>query len=167
MTTVLSPVASANERANLRRRVLKDMNSILTDPLEASRMGMLVITEGHSRFYKSHPERLYPIPRWVAVVRIKMCDEAIIRWASDAMGGTHITFDKTAGAWYTEASGARAIVVLRRIRPFIIGEKTTLIDCMLSEGKYVRSQVRPCVECESNATAMMRIANLKRRGLLP
>jgi len=150
----------------LGRKILKDMDSILLDPIEASRMGMLIITEGHSRYYKSHPERLYPVPRWIAVVRIKMCDEAIIRWASEAMGGTHVTFDKTVGAWYTEASGARAIAVLSRVRPFIVGEKTSLIDCMLSQGKYVRSRDRPCIDCESTATVERRIADLRQRGLL-
>jgi hypothetical protein len=148
------------------RRILKDMGSILLDLVEAARMGMLIVTEGHSRYYKSHPERNYRTHRWIAVVRVKMADETIIRWASKAMGGTHVTFDRTVGAWYTEASGARAVAVLARVRPFVIGEKTVMIDCILRNGKYIVSEERPCMDCESTALMERRIADLRHRGLL-
>jgi len=129
-------------------------------------MAMLVVTEGHSRYYKSHAEREYKITRWTAVVRIRMADEVIVRWASNAMGGTHVTFDKSVGAWYTEAVGVRAIAVLNRLRPFIIGEKTIMIDCIIRHGKYVISDERPCTDCETNPIMERRIANLKLRGLI-
>jgi hypothetical protein len=95
-----------------------------------------------------------------------MADEAIIRWASNAMGGTHVTFDKSVGAWYTEATRLRAIAVLIRVRSFVIGEKSIMIDCILHHGKYVISDERPCTECETRPIMERRIADLKSRGLL-
>jgi len=95
-----------------------------------------------------------------------MVDEQLVRWASKAMGGTHVTFDKSVGAWYIEAAGVRAFAVLTRVGRYIIGEKARMIDCVLRRGKYVTSDERPCTDCETKSIMERRIANLKNRKLL-
>jgi len=101
---------------------------------------MLLETEGHLQYYQSHPERNYAVPRWEPVLRIHMVDEQIVKWASKVMGGTHVSFDRGFGAWYTEARGSRVIGVLKCIRPFIKGEKIVMVNCILKHGKYVISK---------------------------
>ena len=149
-----------------KRPPLKDRDLIPTNDVEAASMGLLSISEGHVRYYKSHPNRNYDQNRWTPVLRIRMVDEVVIRWASKVMGGTHVTFDKSVGAWYTESTGKRALAVLSRIRPYIFGEKAAIIDCIIANGDYIVSQERPCIDCESKSMAEKRIEDLKRRGLL-
>jgi hypothetical protein len=145
---------------------LEDLNTTLASDVDAATLGMLTVSEGHLRYYRSHPDRRYHLSRWTPVLRIHMADEQLVRWASRVMGGSHVTFDKSMGAWYTEVTGVRAIAVLQRIRPFIRGEKEAMIDCILAHGKYVISADRPCVNCETRSVAEKRIADLKERGLL-
>jgi len=147
-------------------RRLEDLNVTLASDIQAASLGMLIVTEGHLRYYRSHSERLYDVSRWTAVIRIHMADEQLIRWASRVMGGSHVTFDKSVGAWYTEVTGIRAIAVLARIRPFICGEKEAMIDCMLAHSKYVISVDRRCVDCETKSVSVRRIADFKQRGLI-
>ncbi len=123
-----------------KSRLSRDHSSILTDPIDAASLAMLAETEGHMRYYRSHPERNYELSRWEPVLRIHMADEFLVRWASIVMGETHVTFDKSVGAWYTEARGLRAILVLTRIRHFIRGEKAAMVDCILRSGKYIVSK---------------------------
>jgi hypothetical protein len=145
---------------------LADLKTRLASEVDAASLGMLTVSEGHLRYYRSHPDRPYNLSRWTSVLRIHMADEQIVRWASKVMGGSHVTFDKSVGAWYTEVAGVRAIAVLERIRPFIRGEKEAMIDCMLAHGKYVISAERPCIDCETKSVSERRIANLRQRGLL-
>jgi hypothetical protein len=149
-----------------KSRIIRDYSSILTDPIDAASLAMLAEAEGHLRYYRSHPERNYQVSRWEPVLRIHMADESLVRWASTAMGETHVTFDKSVGAWYTEARGLRAIIVLTLIRSFIRGEKKMMVDCILKNGKYVVSNDRPCVDCETKFILERRIKGLKNRGLL-
>jgi len=154
------------ERPRPRLKRLEGLDSILKDKTEAATMAMLIVTEGHSRYYHSHPERDYVIDRWEPVIRIHMADEAIVRWAAAAMGGVHVNFDKSVGAWTTEARGIRAITVFMRVRSYIIGEKTAMIDCILKNGSYVVSRTRPCMDCESERLRDLRIADFRHRGLI-
>jgi hypothetical protein len=149
-----------------RLRRLSDIELTLQDASNAASLAMLLVTEGHLRYYRSHPERNYRIDRWEPTLRIHMVDEDIVRWASKVMGGTHVTFDRSMGAWYTEARGSRAIQVLTRIQPFVIGEKATMVECVLRFGKYVVSNERPCTECESESILKRRLESLRQRGLL-
>ena len=84
------------------KRPIRDYSSILTNSVDAASLAMLAETEGHMRYYRSHPERHYEVSRWEPVLRIHMADEVIVRWASMVMGETHVSFDKSVGAWYTK-----------------------------------------------------------------
>lgn len=95
-----------------------------------------------------------------------MADEDLVRWASKAMGGTHVTFDRSMGAWYTEARGLRVIQVLTKIRPFVIGEKAPMVEGVMRFGKYVISKERPCFEFESESILRRRLESFKQRNLL-
>ena len=147
-------------------RPIRDYAVILADPIDAASLAMLAETEGHLRYYKSHPERNYEVSRWEPTLRIHMTDELLVRWASKVMGETHVTFDKSVGAWYTGARGLRAIIVLTKIRSFIRGEKQAMVDRILKNGKYVVSDERPCVECETKFISERRISALRIRGPL-
>jgi len=114
----------------------------------------------------SHPERNYSVTRWEPVLRIHMVDEPLVRWASKVMGGTHVSFDRSVDAWYTEARGLRAVEVLRRVRPLIRGEKIGMVDCILRHGKYIVSRKRPCSSFESRFLMRKRLERSKQDGLL-
>jgi hypothetical protein len=141
-------VAKQLTRRNNSRHI-PDYASILTDPVDTASLAMLAETEGHMRYYRSHPERNYQVSRWEPVLRIHMTDELLVRWASKVMGETHVSFDKSVGAWYTEARSLRAIIVLTQIQRFIRGEKSGMVDCILKSGTYVISKERPYVDCET------------------
>lgn len=158
--------AKRHARPSHPPRRLKSLNSTLGNPMDTAALAMLVETEGHLRYYKSHPERNYLIPRWEPVLRIHMVDELLVRWASKVMGGTHVSFDKSVGAWYTEARGPRVIEVLDCIRPLVRGEKVGMVNCILRHGKYVISRRRTCNYYESRFISTKRIRKLMKRGLL-
>ncbi len=162
----LGEIKEYSNPSNTRSKRLENLNSSLSNSEDASALAMLMECEGHLRYYKSHPERNYSIARWEPVLRIHMVDESLVRWASKIMGGTHVSFDRSVGAWYTEARGLRVIEVLHRIRPFVRGEKIEMVDCILSHGKYMVSELRPCGEYETGLTAAKRIRKLKTPGLL-